>query len=157
MLPAVTLGATVGSDAYKAAEILRSPYYTLTAGLVAPVFDHGRLSAERDKARAREDELLQTYRAAILNGFADVEKSLSSITRLDQQRQWQDEELQQAQAALRIAESRYQAGAEDWLTLLAAQRILYAAQDANVQLRLSRVQASIALFKALGGGWNTDS
>ncbi|MGZ9705752.1 efflux transporter outer membrane subunit [Pseudomonas sp. GNP013] len=157
MLPAVTLGATVGSDAYKAAEILRSPYYTLTAGLVAPIFDHGRLSAERDKARARQDELLQTYRAAILNGFADVEKSLSSITRLDQQRQWQDEELQQAQTALQIAESRYQAGAEDWLALLAAQRTLYAAQDANVQLRLSRLQASIALFKALGGGWNTDS
>lgn len=155
MLPAVTLGATLGSDAYKAMDILRSPYYTLTAGLVGPIFNNGRLSAERDKARARQDELLQTYRGAIINGFADVEKALSSITRLDQQRQWQTEELQQAQSAFQIAESRYQAGAEDLLTVLETQRTLYAAQDQNVQLRLSRLQASIALYKALGGGWQT--
>ncbi|WP_104902821.1 MULTISPECIES: efflux transporter outer membrane subunit [Pseudomonas] len=156
MLPAVTLGATFGSDAGKAVEILRSPYYTLTGGLVAPIFNNGRLSAERDKARARQDELLQTYRGAIINGFADVEKALSNITRLDQQRQWQTQELQAAQNALRIAESRYQAGAEDWLSVLDSQRTLYTAQDLNVQLRLSRLQASIALYKALGGGWESD-
>ncbi|SFS24530.1 efflux transporter outer membrane subunit [Pseudomonas sp. NFACC42-2] len=155
MLPALTLGATLGSDAYKAVDVLRSPYYTLTAGLVGPIFNNGRLSAERDKARARQDELLQTYRGAIINGFADVEKALSSITRLDQQRHWQTEELQQAQTAFQIAESRYQAGAEDLLTVLETQRTLYAAQDLNVQLRLSRLQASIALYKALGGGWKT--
>ncbi|MPQ87208.1 efflux transporter outer membrane subunit [Pseudomonas sp. MAFF 730085] len=154
MLPTVTLGATLGSGAYKAEEILRSPFYSLTSGLVAPIFNNGRLSAERDKARARQDELLQTYRGAIINGFADVEKSLSSITRLDQQREWQAEELQQAQTAFQIAESRYQAGAEDMLTVLETQRTLYAAQDLNVQLRLSRLQASIALYKALGGGWD---
>ncbi|MCF5076484.1 efflux transporter outer membrane subunit, partial [Pseudomonas syringae] len=157
MLPTVTLGATLGSDAYKAMEILRSPYYTLTAGLVGPIFNNGRLSAERDKARARQDELLHTYRGAIINGFADVEKALSSITRLDQQRQWQAQELQQAQSAFQIAESRYEAGAEDLLTVLETQRTLYAAQDLNVQLRLQRLQASIALYKALGGGWNSDS
>nr|WP_242551590.1 efflux transporter outer membrane subunit [Pseudomonas sp. Marseille-Q1929] len=156
MLPTVTLGATLGSGAYKANDILRSPFYTLTSGLVAPIFNNGRLSAERDKARARQDELLQTYRGAIINGFADVEKALSSIIRLDQQRQWQTEELQQAQTAFGIAESRYQAGAEDLLTVLETQRTLYAAQDLNVQLRLSRLQASIALYKALGGGWKTD-
>ena len=156
MLPAVTLGATLGSDADKAAQLLRSPYYTLTGGLIAPIFNNGRLSAERDKARARQDELLQTYRGAIINGFADVEKALSSITRLDQQRQWQTEELQQAQTAFQIAQSRYEAGAEDLLTVLETQRTLYAAQDLNVQLRLARLQASIALYKALGGGWNTE-
>jgi NodT family efflux transporter outer membrane factor (OMF) lipoprotein len=155
MLPTVTLGATLGSGSSKAEEILRSPFYNLTSGLVAPIFNNGRLTAERDKARARQDELLQTYRGAIINGFADVEKSLSSITRLDQQRQWQAEELQQAQTAFQIAESRYQAGAEDLLTVLETQRTLYAAQDQNVQLRLSRLQASIALYKALGGGWQT--
>ena len=155
MLPALTLGATLGSDAYKAVDILRSPYYTLTAGLAGPIFNNGRLSAERDKARARQDELLYAYRGAIINGFADVEKALSSITRLDQQRHWQTEELQQAQTAFQIAESRYQAGAEDLLTVLETQRTLYAAQDLNVQLRLSRLQASIALYKALGGGWKT--
>lgn len=153
MLPTVTLSAELGSGADRAADMLRSPFYNLTAGLLAPVFNNGRLSAERDKTVARQQELLETYRGAIINGFADVEKALNSIRGLDEQRQWQGEELNQAQTAFNIAQSRYQAGAEDLLTVLETQRTLYAAQDLNVQLRLSRMQASIALYKALGGGW----
>jgi NodT family efflux transporter outer membrane factor (OMF) lipoprotein len=153
MLPTVTLSAEIGSGADRGADILRSPFYNLTAGLLAPVFNNGRLGAERDKATARQEELLETYRGAIINGFADVEKALNSIRGLDEQRQWQSQELNQAQTAFNIAQSRYQAGAEDLLTVLETQRTLYAAQDLNAQLRLSRLQASIALYKALGGGW----
>ncbi|WP_016773901.1 efflux transporter outer membrane subunit [Pseudomonas sp. R62] len=153
MLPKITLTASLGSGADLAADLLRTTFYNLSSGLTAPIFNNGRLSAERDKAKARQDELLETYRGAITNGFADVEKALSSIRGLDEQRQWQSEELNQAQTAFDIAQSRYQAGAEDLLTVLQTQRTLYAAQDLNVQLRLSRLQASIALYKALGGGW----
>ncbi|WP_198919167.1 efflux transporter outer membrane subunit [Pseudomonas chlororaphis] len=155
MLPSVTLTANLGSGANQFDDVLRSPFYNLTAGLVAPIFNNGRLSAERDRATARQQELLESYRAAIVNGFADVEKALNSIRGLDQQRQWQDEELRQAQRAFEISQSRYQAGATDLLTVLETQRTLYTAQDQNVQLRLSRVQSSIALYKALGGGWKT--
>ncbi|PMZ75249.1 efflux transporter outer membrane subunit [Pseudomonas sp. FW305-70] len=153
MLPTVTLTAEIGSGADRVDDILRSPFYNLSAGLLAPVFNNGRLGAQRDKATARQQELLETYRGAIINGFADVEKALNSIRGLDEQRGWQSEELSQAQTAFNIAQSRYQAGAEDLLTVLETQRTLYAAQDLNVQLRLSRMQASIALYKALGGGW----
>lgn len=153
MLPKITLTASLGSGADLAADLLRTTFYNLSSGLTAPIFNNGRLSAERDKAKARQDELLESYRGAIINGFADVEKALSSIRGLDAQRQWQSEELTQAQTAFDIAQSRYQAGAEDLLTVLETQRTLYTAQDMNVQLRLARVQASVALYKALGGGW----
>lgn len=153
MLPSVTLSASLGSGADTFNDTLRSPFYNLTAGLVAPIFNNGRLGAERDRASARQQELLETYRGAIINGFADVEKALTGIRGLDEQRQWQAEELAQAQTAFNIAQRRYQAGAEDLLSVLDTQRTLYAAQDLNVQLRLARVQASIALYKALGGGW----
>lgn len=153
MLPSVTLGLSLGTGADIADQLLRNNFYNLTAGLAAPIFNNGRLSAERDRATARQEELLELYRAAIINGFADVEKALNSIHGLDQQRQWQSEELHQAQTAFDLAQSRYQAGAEDLLTVLETQRTLYAAQDMNVQLRLARVQASVALYRALGGGW----
>jgi NodT family efflux transporter outer membrane factor (OMF) lipoprotein len=156
MLPKVTLTATLGTGANTASDILRSPFYNLTSGLLAPIFNNGRLSAERDKAQAREEELLQAYRGAIINGFADVEKALNAIRGLDQQRAWQSEELKQAQTAFDVAQNRYQAGAEDLLTVLETQRTLYAAQDQNVQLRLSQLQASVALYKALGGGWQVN-
>ncbi|MQT56388.1 efflux transporter outer membrane subunit, partial [Pseudomonas sp. FSL R10-0399] len=153
MLPSLTLSATLGSGADRFGDMLRSPFYNLTAGLAAPIFNNGRLSAERDKTVARQQELLQTYRGSIISAFADVEKALNSASGLDQQRQWQDEELQQAQQAFDIAQSRYKAGAEVMLTVLETQRTLYQAQDQHVQLRMARLQASIALYKALGGGW----
>ena len=153
MLPSLTLSATLGSGADRFGDMLRSPFYYLTAGLAAPIFNNGRLSAERDKTVARQQELLQTYRGSIISAFADVEKALNSASGLDQQRQWQDEELQQAQQAFDIAQSRYKAGAEVMLTVLETQRTLYQAQDQHVQLRMARLQASIALYKALGGGW----
>ncbi|MGN7934256.1 efflux transporter outer membrane subunit [Pseudomonas sp. 22447] len=153
MLPSVTLGLGLATGADIADQLLRNNVYNLSAGLAAPIFNNGRLKAERDRATARQEELLELYRAAIVNGFADVEKALNGIDGLDQQRQWQTEELHQAQTAFDIAQSRYRAGAEDLLTVLETQRTLYAAQDMNVQLRLARVQASVALYKALGGGW----
>jgi len=154
MLPKLTLSASLGSGSDSFNDILRSPLYNLAAGLTAPIFNNGRLSAERHKAVAQQQELLQSYRASIISAFADVEKALNNANGLDQQRQWQDEELKQAQLAFDIAQNRYQAGAEMLLTVLETQRTLYQAQDQHLQLRLSRLQASIALYKALGGGWN---
>ncbi|WP_030140037.1 efflux transporter outer membrane subunit [Pseudomonas fluorescens] len=155
LLPSATLGLSLATGADIADQLLRNNVYNLSAGLAAPIFNNGRLKAERDRTTARQEELLELYRAAIINGFADVEKALNGIHGLDQQRQWQREELDQAQTAFNIAQRRYQAGAEDLLTVLETQRTLYAAQDMNVQLRLARVQASVALYKALGGGWRT--
>ncbi|WP_434701747.1 efflux transporter outer membrane subunit [Pseudomonas sp. D1-36] len=153
MLPSATLGLSLATGADIADQLLRNNVYNLGAGLAAPIFNNGRLKAERARATARQEELLEAYRAAIINGFADVEKALNGIHGLDRQRQWQSEELHQAQTAFDIAQRRYQAGAEDLLTVLETQRTLFAAQDMNVQLRLARVQASVALYKALGGGW----
>ncbi|WP_422420992.1 efflux transporter outer membrane subunit [Pseudomonas sp. GZD-222] len=153
MLPSLTLGADLGSGADTFARILRSPYYTLTAGLAAPIFNNGRLRAERDKTQARQEELLQDYRTSIVAGFADVEKALNAISGVDDQRQWQDQEVEQARIAFALSESRYRAGAETLLTVLETQRTLYQAQDQQAQLRLARLQGSVALYKALGGGW----
>jgi outer membrane protein, multidrug efflux system len=58
-----------------------------------------------------------------------------------------------AQESERLAEIRYKAGADDLLTVLDAQRTLFAAQDQLAQIQLSRLQAAVSLYKALGGGW----
>jgi len=157
MLPSLTLGANLGSGAQIFDQLLRSPYYSLTAGLAAPIFDHGKRGAERDRARAAQEELLQVYHGSIVAAFGDVEKALNSIGGTERQRQWQDEEVRQARTAFELAQSRYRAGAETLLTVLETQRTLYEAQDQQVQLRLARVQGSVALYKALGGGWQVSS
>jgi len=156
MLPKLTLGANLGAGANTFAHLFDSSYYTLTSGLVAPIFNNGRLRAARELAEAEQMELLETYRSSILAGFADVEKALNAIRGVDHQRQWQDEEVEQARLAFDLAQQRYGAGAETLLSVLETQRTLYAAQDQQAQLRLARLQGSVALYKALGGGWQVD-
>jgi outer membrane protein, multidrug efflux system len=65
----------------------------------------------------------------------------------------QEQVVEQAQRSLRLAEIRYREGVDDLLTVLDAQRTLFQSEDQLAQTRLSRLQASIDLFKALGGGW----
>lgn len=156
MLPKLTLGANLGGGANTFAHLFDSSYYTLTSGLVAPIFNNGRLRAARELAEAEQAELLETYRSSILAGFADVEKGLNAIQGVDRQRQWQDEEVQQARLAFDLAQQRYGAGAETLLSVLETQRTLYVAQDQQAQLRLARLQGSVALYKALGGGWQVE-
>ena len=156
MLPKLTLGASLGTGANTLPQVLDSSFYTLTAGLAAPVFNNGRLRASRDLAQAEQDELLESYRSSILAGFADVEKALNAIQGVERQRQWQDEEVLQARQAFDLAQQRYGAGAETLLSVLETQRTLYLAQDQQAQLRLARLQGSVALYKALGGGWQVE-
>lgn len=110
-------------------------------------------AAGRDLAIAQREELLAQYRQAIVAAYGDVEMALNTIAGIDAQRVAQEEEARQAQRALTLAESRYRAGAETALVLLDAQRTLYGAQDAVAQLRMQRLQASVGLYRALGGGW----
>jgi len=79
--------------------------------------------------------------------------ALNAGTGVEAQWQAQQEVQAQAERALQLAERRYQAGAEDLLNLLDAQRTLYEAEDRSAQLRLARLQSRVALARALGGGW----
>jgi outer membrane protein, multidrug efflux system len=121
--------------------------------LARAIFDGGRLSAERDTADARRLEVIQTYRTTVITAFADVENALGSVASIAQQQEQQAVQLEQSRIALEVAEARYRAGAVDLLTLLDAQRTLYAAQDQSRQLKLARLQAVVTLFRVLGGGW----
>jgi outer membrane protein, multidrug efflux system len=130
------------------------PSLALTANLTQPIFDHGRLQAQRDETVAREHELLAAYRAAVLAALADVEKALSSLQHLDGVAESERDNLASSERAFEGARLRYEKGSGDFLTLLEAQRTLYAARDGFTQYRLARFQALIGLCKALGGGWS---
>jgi multidrug efflux system outer membrane protein len=126
----------------------------IAASLLQPIFDGGRLRGQKAIAESRERELVETYRKAILSAFEDVEKALAGTSRLGEQEQLQDDVQAQARESLRLAEVRYQQGADDQLTVLDAQRTLFSAQDQLAQTKQSRLEAAVSLYKALGGGWN---
>ena len=125
--------------------------YSLLAGLAGPIFDGGRLAAERDGAQARREELLAGYYKSIVAAYGDVDLALNAVYGLKAQAEAQAEVLAQARQAVSLAELRYKAGAESLLSLLQAQTTLYAAQDDAVLQRLLQLQARVALYRALGG------
>ncbi|WP_052081184.1 efflux transporter outer membrane subunit [Pseudomonas sp. ML96] len=153
MLPRLNLSAAASGSNGSLNRVFADPIYSLAAALTAPIFDGGALAAERDRTAARREELLAAYRQSIVAAFADVQVALNAGAGVEAQWQAQQEVQAQAERALQLAERRYQAGAEDLLNLLDAQRTLYAAEDQSAQLRLARLQASVALARALGGGW----
>lgn len=129
------------------------PSFALAANLTQPIFDRGRLRAERDEAASRERELLLAYRAAILAALVDVENALGALQQLAASGSFQQGSLEESERALEGARLRYEHGAGDLLTLLEAQRLVYEARDQFIQYRLARLEALVALCKALGGGW----
>ncbi|MGE8319229.1 MAG: efflux transporter outer membrane subunit [Comamonas sp.] len=153
MLPSLTLGGSLSAGGGRLQRVLDNPWYALTAGLTAPLFDAGRLAAGRDAAAARREELLAAYQRTVLQAFAEAQTALQAVDGAEAQARAQAEVLAQAESALAWSESRYRAGAETLLTLIDAQRTLYAAQDDAAQLRLARLQARVGLYQALGGGW----
>ena len=158
LFPSLTLtgGGGAQNPAVQAAVItLGGAGYTFSLGasVVQTIFDHGRRSAARDEAQAKEEELLLNYRAAILNALLDVEVALSAIHHLDLQQAAQIENVAQSERAFEGARLRYRAGSGDHLSVLDSQRTLYAAREQASQYKLARLQAVVGLCKALGGGW----
>ncbi|AYN20124.1 efflux transporter outer membrane subunit [Alcaligenes aquatilis] len=157
LYPSLTLGARAGASGNHWEESLRHPVYSLISGLVAPIFNAGRLQAGKDLSDARLQEWLAQYRQTIVQAYMDVEGVLAQLHSLDAQAQIMELEWEQARLAFQLAEARYRSGSETLLSLLDAQRTLYAAQDVRVSLMQSRLQSRAALFRALGGGWQAGS
>jgi len=155
LLPNISLTGSAGLASNLLINFLNSPTAALGLGaaLLQPIFDGGRLRGQVDVATSSERELVEAYRKSILAALADVEGALAAGGRTADQEALQAQVVAQARIALRLSEIRYREGVDDLLVLLDTQRTLFQALDQLAQIRLSRLQASISLFKALGGGW----
>ncbi|MGT2490840.1 TolC family protein [Cupriavidus basilensis] len=149
MLPRLALTASATGQSDRLRTLFENPVYAIAAGVLAPIFNAGRLAAGHDMAIAQKQELLADYRRAIVAASGDVEVALNSIAGVGAQRIAQDEELAQARRAFTLAERRYRAGAETLLIVLDAQRTLYAAEDDAAQLRLAALQARCSCTRPL--------
>jgi multidrug efflux system outer membrane protein len=127
--------------------------WNIGASLLQSVFDGGRLASESDLAKAQQMELLVTYRKAVFNALSDSESAMGQTASLQLQERFVTEEERNAAEAYRIAELQYREGVTDLLNVLQTQQTLFNAQDTLVQIRLARLQASVGLYRALGGGW----
>jgi multidrug efflux system outer membrane protein len=154
-LPSITLTGEGGYQSAVLRTLLRpeSAFYTLTSGLTQPIFEAGKLQGNLDLQKAKQDELLQTYRKTVISAFGDVENALDGIRQTALRERLQRDVVKSSREAFTISEQRFRQGTIDLVTLLQTEQTLYQAEDTLVQARLAHVQAIVSLYQALGGGW----
>ncbi len=155
LFPSVKLTAEYGFESLALSTLLHSNsvLFSLASNIAQPIFHGGALKGERDYRKARYEELLQNYRKAVLSAFSDVENAVVATNKTAEEEEAQKVAVSTAQRAYDIAMAQYGSGLIDITTLLNTQKTLFAAEDALAQARLGHIQATIGLFKALGGGW----
>jgi outer membrane protein, multidrug efflux system len=128
-------------------------FFSLVGSATQPIFDGGRILGNFQFTKARQDELLQTYRKTVVQAFADVDNALIAIRQTTIKLRLQREVVASSQRAFRLAEQQLRAGTVDIVTVLNVQQTLFQAEDALWQAQLARLQAIVSLYQALGGGW----
>jgi len=159
LFPTISLTANGGLQSLAFRTLLNpgSAFYSIAAGLAAPIFDGGRRRAQLEASRGREAELLAGYRRAILSALQDTEASLSALQHNSELVGLQMARVNAAQQAYNVAEAQFRAGTVDLLTVLTVQTNLFLARNALAQSQAARLQAAAGLFTALGGGWTADA
>jgi NodT family efflux transporter outer membrane factor (OMF) lipoprotein len=128
-------------------------FFNMVGSLTQPIFDGGRILGNFEFTKARQDELLQTYRKAVVSAFADVDNALVAIRETTVRLRLQREVVASSRRAFQLSEQQLRAGTADIVTVLNTQLTLFQAEDALWQAQLARLLAIVSLYQALGGGW----
>ena len=126
--------------------------FAVAPSLLLPIFDAGRNQANLDSAQAGRGIAIAQYEKTIQTAFREVSDALAGQATLGEQAQAQVLQVEAESARLQLADLRYRNGVSSYLDLLDAQRSLFSAQQAVVQVRLAQLQTQVLLYKALGGG-----
>ena len=151
LLPRVELSLSAGvSGALTGGS---SQFVSLAGSLAQSLFNGGALRAQVQLSEAAQQELTASYLQTVLESVQEVEDSLVAQRTTSDRAVILEQAAEQAREVYRLALIRFEAGSEDLLTLLDAQRTRLSAEDSLVQARYNRLLAAAQLFKAVGGGW----
>ncbi|WP_264713866.1 efflux transporter outer membrane subunit [Limobrevibacterium gyesilva] len=129
-------------------------FASAAASATQTIFDNGLKQGQFELAKGHYDELLAAYRKAVVQGFTDVDNAVAAYRLATEQEALERVAVATAQQAADIARAQLLAGTIDIVTALQAQTTLFTDLDTLAQVRLSRFQALLSLYKALGGGWS---
>ena len=153
--PRIALTANAGTASSELSGLFKSGTFALTgsATLLQPIYDAGRNEANLGVAKANLDIAVAQYERAIQTAFREVSDSLAGRAMLGEQLRARAAQTNAAQVTYKLADLRYRNGASSYLEVLDAQRALFAAQQATVQVQALQMQNLVTLYKVLGGGW----
>ncbi len=153
LFPTISLTATAGtaSDALGGLFASGNGTWSFAPQLRLPLLDGGRARANVRVAEADTQLALAQYDKAVQTAFREVADALAERARWAERLQAQSALVAATQKAFDLSEARFKAGVDNYLTVLDAQRSLYAAQQTQLTLRLAEQVNRITLYKVLGG------
>lgn len=155
-LPSIRITASggVATDEFRNLLDWKNLVWNFLAGITQPVFQGGRLSAERALAQADRSEALASYAQTVLNAFREVETALAAELRYTEQETALKNSAKEAHEAAKISFEHYQEGLVNITTLLDAQRRAYNAKSSSIRAKLDQLNNRIILYLALGGDFS---
>lgn len=132
----------------------QSRYFALSPGVSWPVLDWGRIRSEVHVQNALQQQALVSCEDTVSRAWKEVEDALVAFQKEQARRTALAEAVAESQNALTVARQQYQHGLANQLTVLVAQRTLLQAEDSLAQTEAILLADLVALYKALGGGWN---
>jgi outer membrane protein TolC len=139
------------------AAVRPSGFWAVGPALAETPFDAGRRRATSESARANYDAAVATYRQTSLTAFQEVEDNVAALRILENETQQQQQAVASSQESLQLFTNRYKGGVDTYLQVITAQTIELANERNAIDILRRRLDASVLLIKALGGGWNVSN
>lgn len=159
LFPKFSLGTTAGLQSFNASDFLSlgSRYWSAGPTVTWRLLDYGRIHSQIKEADAQQKQALDTYQQTVLTALQDVEDDLVAYANEQTRFKALNEAVVADRRALELSKDLYTAGNGDFLSVLDSERSLLGDEDQSVDSQRAETENLITLYKALGGGWETQS
>jgi NodT family efflux transporter outer membrane factor (OMF) lipoprotein len=153
--PSLTLSSAMGFESASASNWLAAPsaFWAIGPAILVNLFDAGKRKAQVAQAQAVFDESGAQYRSVVIAAFQQVEDNLALLNHYSKAAESQQSAAAAAKQSLDFSISRYRQGAASYLEVTTSQTAALQTQRDLLDLNTRRLQASVQLIRALGGGW----
>ena len=153
--PSLSFSAREGFSSATLAHWLSAPnrFWSLGPSAALTLLDFGKRGAANDQAMASYDQTVASYRQAVLDGLHEVEDNLAALRILEQEAVVQEDAVRAARESVLLTTNQYKAGTVSYLSVVTVQASLLSNERTAVSLLGRRLNASVGLIRALGGGW----
>jgi outer membrane protein TolC len=155
--PSLTLDAAAGLQGNTIANLFSwaSRIWAVGPQMSQTLFDAGRRRSVVESATANYDGTVASYRQTTLTAFQEVEDNLAALRILETEATQQQQATASASEALQLFTNRYKGGVDNYLQVVIGQTVLLANERNDIDIQRRRMDASVLLVKAVGGGWDT--
>jgi multidrug efflux system outer membrane protein len=159
LYPKFSLSGSIGLQGPQANDLgsLAQRYWSIGPAVQWPLFRGGAIDANIQQQQAAADAAVASYKASILAALQDVESTMTAYESEQRRTSSLDQSVRASTDSLRLSTSLYEAGKTDFLSVLNAQRSLLDAESSRLDSHRLSLTSLIALYKALGGGWDPDT